>query len=136
MVPHFLIHCSNCGVPFLLPADALKELFDDPDSLPNGTLAVGAVCHHCKFVDRYFLDRKHPQYNPKNQAWILDTRSEDTVLVAILECGAEGCESRLPLFAYWNPSTSAEARAADSLMWRLENLKCPEGHVIPRPEGL
>lgn len=136
MVAHFLIHCSNCGFPFLLPADTLEELFGDPNSLPNNALAVGIVCNQCKCADRYFLDRKHPQYNPKDQAWILDARSEDTVLLAMLECEDGSCESRLPLFAYWNPDTSAEERSADSLTWRWENLKCPEGHVIPRPEGL
>jgi hypothetical protein len=136
MIPHFLIHCSNCGFPFLLPADILEESFWDSDSAPNNVLAIGVVCHHCKCVDRYFLDRNHPQYNPRNQAWILDTRSEDTVLVAILECGEASCESRLPLFAYWNPSIGAEERSADTLRWRWEHLKCPDGHAVPRPEGL
>jgi hypothetical protein len=136
MVPHFLIHCSDCGFPFLLPADTIEDTFGDPESLANNALAVGVVCSECKWVDRYFLDRKHAQYDPRNQAWILDTRSEDTILLEILQCEEDTCESRLPLFAYWNPSTPPEERAADSLTWRWENLKCPEGHVIPRPGGL
>ena len=136
MIPHFLIHCSNCGFPFLLPAETLEESFGGAEDPPNNMLAVGVVCHHCKSMDCFFLDRKHPRHNPKDQAWILDTRSEDTVLVAILECEDASCTSRLPLFAYWNPGTTAEQRSVDSFHWRWENLKCPEGHAVSRPAGL
>jgi hypothetical protein len=134
MTPHFLIHCADCGLPILLPADTLQRPFADPETQPNDTLAVGVVCHHCKSAERYFLHQKHPQHNPKDQAYVMETRSEDTVHVANLECEEETCEFRLPLFAYWNPASNQQERKDDMKTWRWEHLLCPEGHSIAKPD--
>lgn len=133
MVVHHRLHCKYCGLPILLPADTLEQPFSDLDALPNGSLAIGVVCHRCKSLETYFLHAKHPKFGARDGAMVLETRSGDAVLVGILECEEESCESRLPLFAYWNPASNEEERKADISIWRWGRLLCPEGHAILKP---
>src|SRR5579864_4600596 len=105
---HFETHCAACGSPMLLPSDTLQQPFSYPETQPNNSLCVGIVCHQCKSAERYFLHQKHPQHNPKDQAWAMDSRIEDTVLVSILACDVEACSFRQPLFAQWSPPTTEE----------------------------
>jgi hypothetical protein len=51
-----------------------------------------------------------------------------------LKCEEETCESLLPLFVRWNPATTLEALADETARWKWDNLKCPQGHPILKPD--
>lgn len=135
MTVHYRLHCKCDGLPTLFPQDTLEQPFSGQDDPPNDFLAIGVVCHRHKSAETYFLSAKSPGWNPKDGAEVLENRSGDTVHVSTLRCEREACKSRLPLFAYWRPGTSAEERRADISTWRWDHLRCPEGHSIPKPEG-
>ena|ERR1700726_4423688 len=131
---HFSIHCDDCGIPMLLPAHVIHEPFSNPDSQPNDSVAIGAACPSCLRLERYFLQIDHPYHNPRHKAFEVGTQPLDTIHVSTLKCVVETCKSRLPLFAQWNPDTTAEERKSEIAEgWMWERLKCPEGHLILKP---
>lgn len=128
------LNCKNCCMPIMLLAEKIQPLFADPERLPNQHHAIVARCGTCKSVETYIL---HPQiegYNPKDRPMGDTLLHGDTVRVTNIECVAERCGILLPLFAVWTPSTTEEERLAEISTWRWENLKCPKGHSIPKPD--
>jgi hypothetical protein len=135
MFIHYVLHCKNCVMPLLLPRDTIEQPFADQDYRPNDSLCVGVACPHCKSVETYFLHKKHPQHNPRDQAWLLENRVEVTAHVSTLECEEQACKARLPLFAQWRQTTTEQERVADIATWLWEHLQCPDGHSIVKPKG-
>jgi hypothetical protein len=132
---HLAVVCNGCQVYVPLPTGKIRWLFFDPKNWPNDIHAVALACPRCSLVDRYTLHKKFPGYNPKNQAVPMRPWA-DVVFAEPLQCVVETCKSRLPLIAAWKPTTTAAERRANIETWNWENLTCPKGHRIERPELL
>jgi len=127
------LHCKDCGLPMMLHAEMIQQLFDGRDESSNDYQAIAVACRLCKSVDTYILSKQITGYNPKDQVYLTESLYADVVFLDRLECEAEGCGIRVPLFADWSPASTAEERTADIGTWQWENLKCPKGHSIPKP---
>jgi hypothetical protein len=136
MAPHILVRCTSCSSPIVLPTQTLERPFTIPEEQPNESFAVGIACSNCKSVRRYFLQLKHPENDALDWAPEAEEQNEDTVLINTLGCEAEDCRSLLPLFANWSSAASHAERLADMQSWRWEDLRCPEGHLIPKPRPI
>ena len=123
MAPQILIHCTSCGSTLLLAAQTLERPFTIPEEQPNESFAVGIACSNCKSVRRYFLQFRHAENDLLDGVREVEDQNEDTILVNTVGCEVDDCKFLLPLFAQWNPATTAEERLADIQTWRWESLR-------------
>jgi hypothetical protein len=121
-------------MPIMLLAEMTQPLFAYQEHPANQYHAIAARCDMCKSVETYIL---HPQiegHNPKDRAMATSQHHGVPVHVTNLECVTEGCGILLPLFARWTPASTGQERLDEISTWRWENLKCPQGHSIPKPD--
>jgi hypothetical protein len=120
----------------LLLSESIQPLFGDRERLPNRFAAAVVVCSRCKRLDIHTLHKGFPGYDPRSMAILLELRYGKVVIFGSLKCEAGNCGMPLPLIAVWSPSTTAKEWKADIETWRWENLRCPQGHPIPRQQPL
>ena len=71
------------------------------------------------------------QYYGRWDGLVPQTPDEVTEHIRMLECVEAGsCKFRLPLFAAWNPTTTATEREAEKATWIWGDLHCRAGHAI------
>ena len=51
------------------------------------------------------------------------------------ECDGADCPTRLSALAVRSRNTKREAVIAESPEWKWEDLKCPKGHPIQKPQA-
>jgi hypothetical protein len=132
--PHIVVHCVSCGLPTLLHAGKVQQLFTDQDELPNDTFAIGLACPHCKHLCRYSFPKKSNRM-ALGLEFVADIPDRVTGHVGTLSCDEPGCESHLPIFVQWREDITEAGIIADISSWRWENLSCPMGHKILKPAG-
>jgi hypothetical protein len=131
---HHFLNCKDCCMPIMLLAETIQPLFADQEHLANQSHAIAVRCDMCKSVETYILHRQVEGHNPKDRVMATPDDYGVPVHVTTLECVTERCRTLLPLFARWTPSTTEKERIAEISTWRWENLKCPEGHSMPKPD--
>jgi hypothetical protein len=129
----YVFHCKRCEQPMWLLAENCGRLFEPPiiRTIESDFLAV--VCPYCKHLGRYTLLKDHPEYNPLDMAISAIPRALETHYLGLLPCDARSCGFRLPLVALWSASMTGEQRAEDLSTWKWADLKCRDGHSIPKP---
>lgn len=132
--PHIVVHCVSCGLPTLLRAGKVQQLFTDQDKLPNDTFAIGLACPHCKQLYKYSFPQVS-NLSTLGMAFVADISDRVTGHVGTLSCDEPGCESQLPIFVQWKEAITEAGIIADISSWRWENLICPMGHKILKPAG-
>src|SRR5215831_3386013 len=123
-----LLSC-RCGAQIEVPLPILRQPFAGQDLSSADIPSVVLPCPFCKHLEvrgRESVLRVQVIDNPDLPDWY----SGDVWL----GCGAEGCESPLPLVYGWSVSTTAEEREADKDIWKWDRLRCRNGHAIQKPE--
>lgn len=130
----FRILPCKCGVPAMLPQDALGALFDGPDVLPNDSHAIGVVCPACRIVGIHFLEHTKGTPTEQDRAVLQEPfENIETFCEAMLRCEEPTCRSLLPIVLQVNRSTTDAAYRKYRTTWNFAGLTCPNGHSILKP---
>ena len=105
-------------------------MFANPPLRAIDARYLAFACSSCKQVSNLSLFADSPYYRKSYSAVLGPLLEVDTVQLDSLECVEPSCREHVPLFAQWNPTSTAEEREADSKTWRADGLLCPQGHEM------
>ena len=131
-IPYLVFHCKKCRRRIQFPQATiegpLEHLVHPSKDLPPVSLS----CGECGFVCTYVL--------PKDP---LPTGTEDTVeyqqqrpvlgFERELRCAQLDCRAPLRVTAPRKSAMTPEEQEEDVSTWEWDELRCPKGHPIPRP---
>jgi hypothetical protein len=122
--PHSVYSCRFCRRRLWLSDQILERPF----------APVGIVCSNCKRFATYSLDKNSPYYDGT-------AKREYSVPVVTTSLGARrcveaNCKTPLLLFALTSLPIEEEEKRREVDGWIWDDLKCPSGHLIIKPDRL
>ena len=129
---HYVFHC-RCTRSILLRVETLGPPFEPPEGHSKDVQSVGIVCPHCKRVRSYSVDKDSANYDPTSSA-VLSRQTPAPMFSGWLKCAEENCKTPLALFSPVTIPTDDEERHKELATWAWgDDLRCPNGHLIPKP---
>jgi hypothetical protein len=105
---------------------------DDPRWSESDTPPPVVACVECKRVYDYRGQKPKGVPSPEGLA-PASPHASMRVFEVLFECDELDCTAQLLVIAVLKSSTSAEELQNEKDRWRLVDLKCPVGHVVPWP---
>jgi hypothetical protein len=128
----YLVGCENCPATFPILETNLRGIVRGPRGSHTGEPALMLVCQACKTPSLY-------QFRPLGGVAtttepIPDELREPPICVCVYaECGKCNSEARVQLLAIRPAGTTREDVLAEAGEWKLESLRCRNGHAISLP---
>jgi hypothetical protein len=130
---YWIFHC-RCAKPLVIQVDRLVPRGSGPEVRSREIHHVVAVCPDCKFAGIYSADKDSPHYDPQVRV-VGGIQNATLDRAGWLECErGDQCPTPIALFLRANFPNELEAWRSEIAAWTWEDLHCPSGHQLRRPQ--
>ena len=131
-IPYIVVHCKR-GHRTQFPQETSESPFEHLADPSKGALSIAVSCGVCKRVENHTIEKRATHIGTEDTVEY-QTRRAAYGFVRKLRCAETGCPFPLTVIAPRNAAMTREEQEVDVSTWEWDELRCPKGHLIPKPE--